>query len=88
MHAELLDGAGAEGVAGGDEYAVVVLQQEEAYLGEIGGFADAVHADYGDDIWSFALDGLDFVEKIERSCWCEHFAESGFHSLTDGRFDT
>lgn len=33
MHAELLDGAGAEGVAGGDEEFEVVLEEEEGEFG-------------------------------------------------------
>lgn len=52
VHAELLDGAGAEGVAGGDEELQVVLEEEEGEFGEVGRFADAVDADDGDYIWS------------------------------------
>ena len=50
MDAELFDGAGAEGVAGGDEEGEVVLEEEEGEFGEVGGFADAVDADDGDDV--------------------------------------
>ena len=48
MDAELFDGAGAEGVAGGDEKGEVVLEEEEGEFGEVGGFADAVDANDGD----------------------------------------
>lgn len=73
MHGELLDGARTESVAGGDEDLVLVLQQEEADLGQVGGLADAVDSDDGDDVGpSFAqrgdwwsCDGVDFAKKIE-----------------------
>lgn len=42
---ELLDGTRAERVSGGDEDLVLVLQQEEADLGQVGGLADAVDSD-------------------------------------------
>ena len=45
-----LDGAGAEGVAVGDEDAVLVLEEEEADLGQVGGLAHAVDADNGHDV--------------------------------------
>ena len=50
MDAELFDGAGAEGITGGDEEGEVVLEEEECKFGEVGGFADAVDADDGDDV--------------------------------------
>lgn len=70
---ELLDGAGAEGVAGGDEDFVLVLQEEEADLGEVGGLADAVDADDGHDVGAalaegrdrWGGDGVDFAEEVE-----------------------
>ena len=52
VHAQLLDGAGAEGVAGGDEDLEVVLEEEEGEFGEVGRLADAVDADDGDDVRS------------------------------------
>jgi len=97
VHAQLLDGAGAEGVAGGDEDAEAVLEQEEGDFGEVGGFADAVDADDGDDVGAGlgvvegerggVGDGLDFAEEVERGCWGEDFAEGGFHGGVDGGFD-
>ena len=50
MDAELFDGAGAEGVAGGDEEGEVVLEEEEGEFGEVSGFADAVDTDDGDNV--------------------------------------
>jgi hypothetical protein len=66
VHAELLDGAGAEGVSGGDEDAMVVLEEKEGDFGEVGGFADAVYADDGEDVgaWGGRVCVLDFAEKI------------------------
>lgn len=74
VDSELLDGAGTEGVSGGDEHAVLVLQQEEADLGEVGRLADAVDADDGDDVGAGLAeggdgrggDGVDFTEEVER----------------------
>ena len=56
---KLLDGAGAEGIAGGDEDFVFVLEEEEANLGEVGGFADAVDADDGHDVGAALAEGCD-----------------------------
>ena len=50
MDSELFYGAASEGVAGGDEDAEVVLEEEEGEFGEGGGFADAVDADDGDGV--------------------------------------
>lgn len=44
VHAELLDGARAEGIAGGDEEVEVVLEEEEGEFGEIGRFPHTVDA--------------------------------------------
>lgn len=67
VDAQLLDGAGAERVGGGDEDAVVVLEQEEGDFGEVGGLADAVYADDGEDVG--ARGGVvcvcDFAEQVE-----------------------
>lgn len=96
VHAELFDGAGAEGVAGGDEDFEFVLKEEEADFGEVGGFADAVDADDGDYVGAAVLegesggvgDGLDFAEEVERGGWGEDFAEGGFHGGADGCFNS
>jgi hypothetical protein len=39
VRAQLLHGAGAEGVARGDHHREVVLQQPVRHLGQVGGFA-------------------------------------------------
>ena len=55
VHAKLLDGAGAEGVAGRDEDFESVLEEEEGDFGEVGRFADAVDADDRDYVGSWGL---------------------------------
>lgn len=87
VHAELFDGARAEGVAGGDEDAQVVLQEEEGEFGQGSGFADAVDADDGDCVGTGGGevgvcgvgDGVDGGEEGEGGCGGEDFAEGGFH---------
>lgn len=95
VDAQLFDGAGAEGVAGGDEEAEVVLEEEEGEFGEVGGFADAVDADYGDCVgagggagegWGGG-DGVDGVEDVEGGCGGEDFVEGGGHGGADCCFD-
>lgn len=78
MHAELLDGAGAEGIAGGDEEGEVVLEEEEGEFRKGGGFAYAVDADDGDDVGSplcgggeggrGARDAANGAEDVEGGC--------------------
>jgi hypothetical protein len=89
VHAQLLDGAGAEGVGGGDEDAVVVLQEEEGDFGEVCGFADAVDADDGEDIgaWGGAVCVGDFAEEVEGGRGGEDFGEGFFHRGAEGCFD-
>lgn len=92
---ELLDGAGAEGVSGGDEDLVLVLQEEEADLGEVGGLADAVDADDGDDVGAGLAqrggrrrgDGVDLTEQVEGGGGREHLGEGGLHGCLDLRVD-
>ncbi len=74
VHGELFNGAGAEGVAGCDEYLVLVLQQEEANLGQVSRFAHTVDADNRHDIRAalaerrdgWRCDGVNVAEKVER----------------------
>jgi hypothetical protein len=89
VHTQLLDGAGAERVGGGDEHAVVVLQQEEGDFGEVCGFADAVHADDGEDVGACAggVYGGDFAEEVEGVGGREDAGECFFHRGAQGGFD-
>lgn len=92
---ELLDGAGAEGVAGGDEDLVLVLQEEEADLGEVGRLAHAVDADDGDDVGAGLAeggdggcgDGVDFAQEVERGGGREHLGEGRLHGRLDPGVD-
>ena len=87
MDAKLLDSAGAEGVAGGDEDAVFVLQEEEADFAEVGGLADAVDADNGDDIGSWgrgSCGGTNGAEKVQGSGRSEDLGEGGLHGGANG----
>lgn len=91
VHGELLNGAGAEGVAGGDEDLVLVLQEEEANLGQVGRLADAVDADDGDDVGAglaegsrgWGGDGVDLAEEVEGGSRGKHLCEGGFHGGLD-----
>ena len=47
---ELLDRGGAEGVAGGQQHAIILLLQQMAELADGGGLARAVDADDEDDV--------------------------------------
>ena len=95
VHGQLLDGAGAEGVARCDEHLVLVLQEEEADLREIGGFADAVDTDNGHDVGAALAeggsrrggDGVDLAEEVEGGGRGKHFRERGFHGLLYPRID-
>ena len=70
---QLLDGAGAEGVTGGDEDLVLILQQEEADLGQVGRLADAIDPDDGDDVGARLAEGcggrgghgIDLAQEVE-----------------------
>lgn len=89
VHTQLFHGAGAEGVAGGDENFEVVLEKEEGEFGKVGRFAHAVDADDGDDVGAARRrervegrgggDGRDRAEQVEGASWGENFAERGFH---------
>ncbi len=48
-HLELLDGGGAEGVAGGEHHAAALAGAAPRQLADGGGLARAVHADHQDD---------------------------------------
>ena len=95
---QLLDGARAEGVTGRDEDFEVVLEKEEGEFGEVGGFADAVNADYRDYVGAgFRRNGVEGrrvgdggngAEEIEGGGWGKDFAEGGFHGCADGCFYT
>jgi hypothetical protein len=95
VHGELLDGAGAEGVGGGDEDLVPVLQEEEADLGEVGGLADTIDADDGEDVGARLAEGghgrgchgVDFAEEVEGGGRGEHLGEGGFHGGLDAGVD-
>lgn len=92
---ELLDGAGTEGVAGGDEDLVLVLQEEEADLGQVGGLADAVDADDGHDVGAGLAegggrgggDGVDLAEEVEGRGGGEHLGEGRLHGGLDSGVD-
>lgn len=89
VHAQLLDGAGAERVCSRDEDAVVVLEEEEGDFGEVGGFTDAVYADDGEDVGAGrGRVGLgDFAEEVEGGGGGEDFGQGFFHGDAQGRFD-
>lgn len=95
VHRELLHRAGAECVARRDEHLVLVLQQEEADLGQVGRLAHAVDADNGHDVRAALAerrhgrggDGVNVAEEVERRGGREHLGEGGFHGRLDSGID-
>lgn len=69
------------------------MEEEVGEFAEVGGFADAVDADDGDDVgagfglWWGGVDGGDGVEDVEGGGGGEDFAEGGFHGCADCGFD-
>jgi len=65
------------------------LQEEEGDFGEVGGFADAVDADDGEDVGARAggVCVLDFAEEVEGVCGSEDFGERFLHGGLYGCFD-
>ena len=59
MSPQLFDGAGPKGVTGGDQDLEVVLDQTEAYLGQVGALAHTVHPAEGDHV------GLSVLFRLE-----------------------
>lgn len=91
MNRELLNGTGAERVASGDEYLVLILQQEEADLGQVRRLAYAIDTDYRDNVGPGLAerrgkgrrDGVDFAQEIEGRGWRQHLGERRLHGRLD-----
>src|SRR3546814_6185358 len=58
---ELADGGGTEGVAGGEQHAVILLQKQVGELGDSGGLAGAVDADDQDHLR--AREGVELPDR-------------------------
>lgn len=95
VHGELFDGARTERIAGGNEDLVLVLQQEETDLGQVGRLADAVDAHDGDDVRPGPTqrghgrcgDGIDLAEEVEGGAGCKDLGERCLHGALYPRVD-
>lgn len=61
-----------ECVAGGNQHSTFVLYQPEAYFGQVGGFAYAIHSTEGHHVGSFIGFGLhDIPNDVDSPLWRE-----------------
>ncbi|MNN93142.1 hypothetical protein D3C81_2115330 [compost metagenome] len=66
-HLQLLDGGGAEGVAGGEHDLLAILLQLLRQLADGGGLAHAVHADHEDHVGLALIDLQRFFHRAEQA---------------------